>query len=285
MVVCAITRTPHECMTRPSVRATTAGTSKPPGLWHLESQSARPLIDLTRIPSSGKATRVAHRRSRMTRGHTKRTGRPHLYPPWSGAARSSSARIRSRRPSLTGDRNDLRVADRDPAHVINAHGPDSATTPAKRITDRRSTVDIAPVAVLPLQPQPQLRDPRPGPPPVSLTPPTLRLGDRLRVVRSEPHIRRRPARHGSRACDAPRPTHAGEIRIGRAPLRRAMRERDDGVHTSALPEPKRADRPRVLLGNATSHADRHGHGCPSAPAMQHCGGADHGRPPPLATNS
>jgi len=27
------------------------------------------------------------------------------------------------------------------------------------------------------------------------------------------------------------------------------------------------------------------HGCPSAPAMQHCGGADHGRPPPLATNS
>jgi hypothetical protein len=24
--------------------------------------------------------------------------------------------------------------------------------------------------------------------------------------------------------------------------------------------------------NATSHADPHGHGCPSAPAMQHSGG-------------
>ena len=29
-----------------------------------------------------------------------------------------------------------------------------------------------------------------------------------------------------------------------------------------------------LQRNATSHADRHGHGCPSAPAMQHSGGAD-----------
>jgi len=44
------------------------------------------------------------------------------------------------------------------------------------------------------------------------------------------------------------------------------------------------DRSR-LQRNATSHAHRHGHGCPSVPAMQHCGGADHGRPPPLATNS
>jgi hypothetical protein len=26
--------------------------------------------------------------------------------------------------------------------------------------------------------------------------------------------------------------------------------------------------------NANSHADRHGHGCPSAAAMQHSGGAD-----------
>ena len=30
----------------------------------------------------------------------------------------------------------------------------------------------------------------------------------------------------------------------------------------------------LLSWNATSHADRHGHACPSAPAMQHCGGAD-----------
>jgi hypothetical protein len=29
-----------------------------------------------------------------------------------------------------------------------------------------------------------------------------------------------------------------------------------------------------LLRNATSHADRHGHGCPSAPAIQHSGGVD-----------
>ena len=35
--------------------------------------------------------------------------------------------------------------------------------------------------------------------------------------------------------------------------------------------------PTLLLRNATSHADRHGHGCPSAPAMQHSRGADHGR--------
>ena len=34
------------------------------------------------------------------------------------------------------------------------------------------------------------------------------------------------------------------------------------------------DRSRVLQWNATSHADRHGHDCPSAPAMQHSGGAD-----------
>jgi hypothetical protein len=27
-------------------------------------------------------------------------------------------------------------------------------------------------------------------------------------------------------------------------------------------------------GNETSHADRHGDGCPSTPAMQHSGGAD-----------
>jgi hypothetical protein len=35
-----------------------------------------------------------------------------------------------------------------------------------------------------------------------------------------------------------------------------------------------SDSPTPLLGNATSHADAHGHGCPSAPAMQQCGGAD-----------
>ena len=44
------------------------------------------------------------------------------------------------------------------------------------------------------------------------------------------------------------------------------------------------DRSR-LQRNANSHAHGHDHSCPSAPAMQHCGGADRGRPPPLATNS
>lgn len=31
---------------------------------------------------------------------------------------------------------------------------------------------------------------------------------------------------------------------------------------------------RLLVWNATSHADPHSHGCPSAPAMLHSGGAD-----------
>ena len=36
----------------------------------------------------------------------------------------------------------------------------------------------------------------------------------------------------------------------------------------------RLTRPRLLVRNATSHADPHCHGCPSASAMQHSGGAD-----------
>ena len=32
--------------------------------------------------------------------------------------------------------------------------------------------------------------------------------------------------------------------------------------------------PVLPLGNANSHADRHGQGCPPAPAMQQCGAAD-----------
>jgi hypothetical protein len=43
--------------------------------------------------------------------------------------------------------------------------------------------------------------------------------------------------------------------------------------------------PRLLQRNAPSHADRDGDGCPSAPAMQHCGGADQADLHPLATNS
>jgi hypothetical protein len=42
---------------------------------------------------------------------------------------------------------------------------------------------------------------------------------------------------------------------------------------------------RVPEWNATSHAHRRDHDCPSAPAIQQSGGADHGRRPPLATNS
>jgi hypothetical protein len=36
----------------------------------------------------------------------------------------------------------------------------------------------------------------------------------------------------------------------------------------------RSDAPDAVVWNATSHADPHIHGCPSAPAMQHAGGAD-----------
>jgi len=41
----------------------------------------------------------------------------------------------------------------------------------------------------------------------------------------------------------------------------------------------------LLLRNANRHAHRHGYSCPSPPPMQHSGGAYHGRPPRLATNS
>jgi hypothetical protein len=41
---------------------------------------------------------------------------------------------------------------------------------------------------------------------------------------------------------------------------------------------------RLLQWNANSHANRRGYDCPSAPAMQHPGGADL-TAPPLATNS
>jgi hypothetical protein len=45
-----------------------------------------------------------------------------------------------------------------------------------------------------------------------------------------------------------------------------------------LPHPRNAaerNLPDALpLRNATSHADPHSHGCPSAPAVQHFGGAD-----------
>jgi len=36
----------------------------------------------------------------------------------------------------------------------------------------------------------------------------------------------------------------------------------------------RSGHPTLLLWTTTSHADPHSHGCPSAPAMQHSGGAD-----------
>jgi hypothetical protein len=36
----------------------------------------------------------------------------------------------------------------------------------------------------------------------------------------------------------------------------------------------RSEPPRLLVWNANSHGDRHGQGCPSAPAMQHSGGAE-----------
>jgi hypothetical protein len=45
------------------------------------------------------------------------------------------------------------------------------------------------------------------------------------------------------------------------------------VAASNLPEAGVSARPGGIADwNANSHADRHGHGCPSAPAMQHSGG-------------
>jgi len=38
--------------------------------------------------------------------------------------------------------------------------------------------------------------------------------------------------------------------------------------------PTGSGRPTLLVWNATTHSDRYGHGCPSAPAMQHFGGAN-----------
>jgi hypothetical protein len=67
--------------------------------------------------------------------------------------------------------------------------------------------------------------------------------------------------------------HCSELlsRYGEAECQCLMECRSPG-------EQKSRDADRVLrtrlVWNDWSHADRHGHGCPSAPEMQHSGGAD-----------
>ena len=122
---------------------------------------------------------------------------------------------RDRQPVMTGDLDDRRVADRDPAHVLDRHrllvigqrvGRDAIEPPQRPVQPdhhrrqrlvaqrhhhpiprprqpraeqhRPGAGDHRPVAIVPLQPQPRLRDPRPRPPPVLLAPPALGLRDR-----------------------------------------------------------------------------------------------------------
>jgi hypothetical protein len=58
-----------------------------------------------------------------------------------------------------------------------------------------------------------------------------------------------------RTCLIPAP-----LSLMRSPRRRSLERRDRRPH-------------EFCNGNANSHADRHGHGCPSAPAIQHSAGA------------
>ena len=121
---------------------------------------------------------------------------------------------RDRQPVVPANLHDLRITDRDPAHVINRHGllvvgqtvsgtapehahraiqahhhrwqrfvaqrhhhPEPRPRQPRAEQHRRPPGDLRPVAVVPLHPQPRLRDPRPRPPPVLATPPPLGLRD------------------------------------------------------------------------------------------------------------
>ncbi len=119
-----------------------------------------------------------------------------------------------RHPVMTGHRDDLRVADRDPAHMIDGHrllvvgqhvgrrATERTQRPVQPDHHRRqrlvtqrhhnpeprprqpcaeqhrlATIDDRPVAVVELHPQARLRRPRPRHPPVLAPPPTLRDRD------------------------------------------------------------------------------------------------------------
>jgi hypothetical protein len=98
----------------------------------------------------------------------------------------------------------------------------------------------------------------------------------LAVVTTASRIKPRPVSTNTRAKPAPRVA---------ALLARAAKAEASPARYRNLGEqepPDGGSRPtRVPHGNATSHADRHGHDCPSVPAMQQPAG----RPPPLATNA
>ena len=120
-----------------------------------------------------------------------------------------------RQSVMARDLNDRRVPHRDPAHMLDRHRllvvgqrirrhaihgtqrpiqadhhagqrlvaqrhhhPKPRPRQPRAEQHRAHPGDLGPVAVIPLQPQPRLRDPRPRPPPVLVAPPALRSRDR-----------------------------------------------------------------------------------------------------------
>ena len=99
----------------------------------------------------------------------------------------------------------------------------------------------------------------------------------LAVVTTASRIKPRPVSTNTRAKPAPR---VAALLVARAAKAEASPARYRNLGEQEPPDG--GSRPtRVPHGNANSHADRHGHDCPSAPAIQQPAG----RPPPLATNA
>ena len=160
-----------------------------------------------------------------------RPGDPHRCFRAALALRIRRHARRDRQPVMAADGHDLRVAHRDPAHLINAHGPlvigqrvrrrgpkrsqrpierhhhrrhrlipqrqhDPKARPRQPRAEqhRRPAANLGPVAIVPLHPQPRLRDPRPIPPPMPLPPAALGLRDRPTRRSLRPQIAHRDQR-------------------------------------------------------------------------------------------
>ena len=148
---------------------------------------------------------------------------------------------------MAGDLDDQRVANSDPAHVIDAdrllvigqrirrratehpqraiqrhhhrrhrlvaqrhHHPEPRPRQPRAEQHRPAAVDPRPVAIVPLHPQPWLRDPRPRPPAMLLPPPALGLSHppprrpRRSLIAERDQLRHAPCPPGSsRASDRP----------------------------------------------------------------------------------
>ena len=231
------------------------------------------------------------------RDHRRRAHRPGRPVRRLGALRQGRPRqVRLQRPRHAGVRHRGDRTTRPPAATRSA--PSSPTTAAAwpRAATSRSTTTAAPSAAA-----------------VSTDPAAdlLRRRDhrhrrRLRNARQRattpttskiqrPHRRRPDRRRRRRPLPPHRPGRSREGR-NRPPISNAVTKARGGVthrlNSASFSNTKQRQSragssvpPTLLQWDATSHADRHGHGCPFAPATQRCGGADHGRPPPLATNS